>query len=596
MMKKFVLIFLLASSCLAQTWRGHTSGYLFTTFTGNGSGDLNVFAGAYGTDGITWTGTPASWQDAPWFYMNAIEAEFIDNNLYVMNTCANDHVNCIDWAIGIVNQTDGDTTTLRTVDWGPYIPGASTCFQGGFVRNSDGSPYEGDGYVHLMIPCYSGSWTLYETHSLPTDMVNWTNPIAVSGFTATGMEYDEKIYQIGGTFYAWWTDNSNIQLKTSTALLGPYSAATFTTATPWPSGSVEGPFAYPAPAGSGYTWYIQFENDVSTGSVGLKPLLYYSACNTASFTACTWTTATTQTTQYNFRHGAVLPLSAPVASPAASTPIFSPPNKGVPTGDSFSASISCVTPNATIYYTRDGSTPTTSSPIYSSPYTVSATETDKAICVAPGFQSSLVATAGFNVGTIIRGSTTQSYSTGTTSTINIPAGAQAGDMCIVIATAQNTFSNPSGWSVYQWVSGQPYYGGVFYVRTLTSEDVSLGTFTVTTGSSGAGTLTVVDLIGPHTYDTGNFTQATTAPANTAVPALSTGHTGDLVFYVEGSRSSATGSVSRGALVQASTDGSGTAQSVYEEVLASGYSTGVTYTFGGTFNPQGYYTGWIAIQP
>jgi hypothetical protein len=41
--------------------------------------------------------------------------------------------------------------------------------------------------------------------------------------------------------------------------------------------------------------------------------------------------------------------------------------------------IQASTPSATIYYTTNGSTPTTSSPIYASPITVAATETLKAI-------------------------------------------------------------------------------------------------------------------------------------------------------------------------------------------------------------------------
>jgi hypothetical protein len=76
----------------------------------------------------------------------------------------------------------------------------------------------------------------------------------------------------------------------------------------------------------------------------------------------------------------VLPVaSAPVASPAA----------GNYTGAQ-AVALSSLTPAATIHYTTDGSTPTASSPLYTGPVAVSASETIKALAIAPGFTNSPV--------------------------------------------------------------------------------------------------------------------------------------------------------------------------------------------------------------
>jgi hypothetical protein len=56
-------------------------------------------------------------------------------------------------------------------------------------------------------------------------------------------------------------------------------------------------------------------------------------------------------------------------------------------------SISCNTPGASIYYTTDGSTPTASSTLYSSPISVSETMTIKAIAIKDGTSSNVVTAA-----------------------------------------------------------------------------------------------------------------------------------------------------------------------------------------------------------
>jgi uncharacterized membrane protein len=80
---------------------------------------------------------------------------------------------------------------------------------------------------------------------------------------------------------------------------------------------------------------------------------------------------------------------------AATAPVFSP--KAGTYTSAQSVSITDATSGAAIYYTTDGTTPTTSSSLYSGPITVASTETLRAMAVASGYSNSAVATATFTI-------------------------------------------------------------------------------------------------------------------------------------------------------------------------------------------------------
>ena len=78
--------------------------------------------------------------------------------------------------------------------------------------------------------------------------------------------------------------------------------------------------------------------------------------------------------------------------------IAAQPTFSVPSGNytsPFSLTITSTTDNASIYYTTDGSTPSTSSTLYTSPITINQTTTVKAIAIAEGYTNSSVATATY---------------------------------------------------------------------------------------------------------------------------------------------------------------------------------------------------------
>jgi hypothetical protein len=115
--------------------------------------------------------------------------------------------------------------------------------------------------------------------------------------------------------------------------------------------------------------------------------------------------------------------------PAAAAPVISPA-----AGTYMAAqmvTISDSTAGASIYYTADGSTPTTASNAYSGPITVSASETITAIAVAPGYDDSALASAAF--------------------TINLPAPAP------VITPAGGTFTGAQAVTITDPIAGATIY-------------------------------------------------------------------------------------------------------------------------------------------
>jgi hypothetical protein len=84
-----------------------------------------------------------------------------------------------------------------------------------------------------------------------------------------------------------------------------------------------------------------------------------------------------------------------VSEPSAATPTFSPIAGSYTSAQT--VTISDSTPGAVIYYTTNGTTPTTNSDVYGSPISVTATETIEAIATATGYTNSGVASATYTI-------------------------------------------------------------------------------------------------------------------------------------------------------------------------------------------------------
>ena len=95
--------------------------------------------------------------------------------------------------------------------------------------------------------------------------------------------------------------------------------------------------------------------------------------------------------------------------------------------------LSSATSGATIYYTIDGSTPTTSSPVYEAPFLVASNLTVNAVAAASGYTNSAVASQSF--------------------ASNIPSGTLVWSDEFSNATSANAQPNPSVWTYDTGASG-----------------------------------------------------------------------------------------------------------------------------------------------
>ena len=171
----------------------------------------------------------------------------------------------------------------------------------------------------------------------------------------------------------------------------------------------------------------------------------------------------------------------------AATPTFSPAAGTYSSAQS--VQIADATPGATIYYTTNGTTPTTSSAAYSGAITVSASETLQAIAAASGYTTSAVGSAVYVINS----------TTAATPTFSPAAGAYSAEQSVQIADAT------SGATIYYTTNGttpttsSATYSGAITVsasETLQAIAVASGYATSAVGSAaytiGGSSTTVVN--------------------------------------------------------------------------------------------------------
>ncbi len=176
----------------------------------------------------------------------------------------------------------------------------------------------------------------------------------------------------------------------------------------------------------------------------------------------------------------------------AATPAFNPP-----AGTYTSAqpvTITDSTPGSTIYYTLNGSIPSTSSTQYTAPITVAASETINAIATATGFGPSAVGTAAYVITTLTPAATPL---------ITPATGTYPGTQTVTIT------DSTAGSTIYYTLNGNPpttastAYTGTFTVATTTTVNAiavasgfatsATATSVITIQSGGGTTATAINL-------------------------------------------------------------------------------------------------------
>ena len=154
-----------------------------------------------------------------------------------------------------------------------------------------------------------------------------------------------------------------------------------------------------------------------------------------------------------------------------------------------SVTLSCTTEGATIHYTTDGSTPTSSSPTYSTAIPVSATTTIKAIAVKTGWADSDVATAAYTITLPQVATPTFSPAAGNiTEATNVTISCTTEGATIHYTTDGTTPTSASAtYTVAIPVSETTTIKAIAVKSGMTDSEIATATYTISSGSSG-GTL------------------------------------------------------------------------------------------------------------
>jgi hypothetical protein len=192
-------------------------------------------------------------------------------------------------------------------------------------------------------------------------------------------------------------------------------------------------------------------------------------------------------------------------NPPSAAPSFSP--AGGTYTSTQTVTISTTTPSATIYYTTDGSAPTTSSLVQTKPITVAASQTIKAIAIATGHSSSPMNAAAYKI-TPILATPAFSPAAGTytsTQTVTISSTMPSATIHYTTNGSKPTANSPV-YSAPITVSATETVKAIAMAQGYVTSNVSLANYTITaqtgipTFSPAGGTYTSAQTVTISTTD------------------------------------------------------------------------------------------------
>jgi hypothetical protein len=287
--------------------------------------------------------------------------------------------------VSIYYTTDGSTPTTASPHYtGPITISSTTTLQAIAAGNGFAASSEDFGIYRITIAAAAPTFS--------------PSP----GTYSTGQSVTLSDVSPGVTIY--YTTNGATPTTASQVYTGPITLSTSTTLQAIAAGNgygassvssgrynITSPTATPTFSPAPGTYNTPQSVTLSDASPGVT--IYYTTNGSTPTTASPQYTGpitlSTTTTLQAIAAGNGYPASAPASGTyriTTATPTFSP-NPGTYTTPQ-SVTITDASPGVTIYYTTNGSTPTTASPQYSGPITISSTTTLQAIAAGNGFAAS----------------------------------------------------------------------------------------------------------------------------------------------------------------------------------------------------------------